>query len=377
MKVRIEIDTSTFVRFWLVVIGFAFAIYLVYMSRVALIILASAGFLALALSVPVNKLSHLIPGKSRIGATALAFLLVVAFLSAFLFIVIPPIVEQTGKLVEAVPGIVQSLTERSAGLADFVSKYNLQPQIDAAVANAKDQMSTLVTNLTTGALTQLGSFFATLGALILTLVLTFLMLVEGPEWMKRIWNLYDDEDKMQAHRSVVTRMHKVVSGYVTGQLTVSGIGATASGLAVFILSLIFSQVDAGLAAPAIAISFVLSLIPMFGATLGGTLVTLLLLINSVPAAIAYAIFFIVYQQIENNFISPTIQSKYVELSPLAVLASVTIGLYLFGLAGGIISIPIAGCVKVLIEEYLSHSNKKRAQSKQPIHKLIKKIQGEA
>ena len=73
--------------------------------------------------------------------------------------------------------------------------------------------------------------------------------------------------------------------------------------------------------PTILIVFVLSLIPMFGATIAGVLVTLLLAFNNVPAGIAYAVFFVVYQQIENNFISPAIQSKKVELSALMVLTA--------------------------------------------------------
>ena len=90
----------------------------------------------------------------------------------------------------------------------------------------------------------------------------------------------------------------------------------------------------------------------------------------------FIIFFIVYQQIENNYVSPTIQSKKVELSALAVLASVTIGLYVFGLAGGIISIPIAGCIKVLLEEYLSRAKDNRDTSEKPLAKLVKKLQGD-
>ena len=82
-----------------------------------------------------------------------------------------------------------------------------------------------------------------------------------------------------------------------------------------------------------------------------------------------------YQQLENNIISPRIQSKRIELSPLAVLAAVTVGLYVFGIAGGIISIPIAGCIKVLIESYLERSrearNEERSKEK-PFAKLVKK-----
>ena len=231
----------------------------------------------------------------------------------------------------------------------------------------------MLTSISQNILGSVGSIFGLIGATFLVLVLSFLMLVEGPVWMKRVWSLYEDTEKMEDHRTLVIKMRDVVSGYVTGQLAVSGIGALCSGAAVFLISLFIPAVPANLALPAVAISFVLSLIPMFGATIAGVLISLLLLFNSVSAGIIFAIFFIVYQQIENNFISPTIQAKYVRLSPLAVLAAVTIGLYLFGLAGGIISIPIAGCIKVFVETYVAQRRKERELNKKPLAKLVKKL----
>ena len=168
-------------------------------------------------------------------------------------------------------------------------------------------------------------------------------------------------------------MHRFVSGFMVGQLTVSSLGATFAGLAVFVLSLFF-PVPANLAIPIAALTFILSLIPMFGSTIGGTLSAILLAFNSVPAAIAYAVYFIIYQQIENNFISPTIQSKNLDLSPLAILAGLTIGLYMFGLVGGLISIPITGCVKILIEEYIRRARALREKADKPVHKLVKKLE---
>jgi predicted PurR-regulated permease PerM len=178
------------------------------------------------------------------------------------------------------------------------------------------------------------------------------MLIEGPAWLKRIWHLYKDEARMKKHRRIAGRVYGVVSGYVTGQLTVSTIGATAAGVFVFILSFIFPEVDPNLAMPTAAITFVLSLIPMFGATIGGVLIAVLLALNSIPAAIIYAVYFVVYQQIENNFIAPHIQAKRIDLTALMVLAAVTVGLYMFGVIGGIIAIPIAGSIRVFIEEFL-------------------------
>lgn len=373
MKVSVQVDTQTFVRFWLVVIGFALAGVLIYNARTGLIIVGTALFLALALNGPVSRLAKYLPGKSRIGSTAISFLVIIAMLGAFLFLAVPPIIQQTAKFVESVPSLVDGATQSWKGLAETIDKYNLQPQVDETLNSIKGNASKWATNVGSNIIGSVGSIFSFLAAFFLTIVLTFLMLIEGPQWRKRIWGLYTDQTKMVRHRNIADKMHQVVAGYVTGQLTVSGLGATFAGIAVFIISLFFPAVPGNLAIPVAAITFTLSLIPMFGATIAGILACLLLGFNAVGAAIAYAVYFIIYQQIENNFVSPTIQSKRLDLSPLAVLSAVTVGLYLFGIAGGIISIPIAGCIKVLLEDYLEHARSERKKESKPIHRFIKKV----
>ena len=88
MKVRIEIDTKTFVRFWLVVIGFAGVILALYSARAALIILGTSLFLALALNGPVSRLARHLPDRNRTLSTAISFLAVMLFLGAVIFLVI-------------------------------------------------------------------------------------------------------------------------------------------------------------------------------------------------------------------------------------------------------------------------------------------------
>lgn len=376
MKVRIQIDTETFVRFWLVVIAFVFAIFMIYLSRTALIITGGAFFLALALSVPVNAMADRIPGKSRVGATAIAFVGLIVALGAFFTLVVPPIVQQTAKIVDTAPQTLETFSTQQQAVGDFVDRYNLQPQVDNAVASARDNTEQWLTKLSTGVVTGIGSMLAAFVAMIIMLVMSFLMLVEGPKWLERLWKLYHDRTRMKRHQRLAGRMHHVVTGYVVGQLSVAGIGALASGLIVFILSL-FTDVPANLAIPSIAIAFVLALIPMFGSTLAGILIALLLVFNSLWAAVIFAVAYIIYQQIENNIISPAVQSRYIKLSPLAVLVAATIGIYLFGLIGGIIAMPIAGVIKVLLEDHLEHSAKKRVENDKPMHKLVKKITGEA
>ena len=376
MKVRIEIDTRTFVRFWLVVIGFALAALAIYSAMTGLILLGIALFLALALNGPVSRLASWLPGNSRVGGTAIAYIIVVALLSVFVFLVVPPIIQQSARFAETVPTLVDNAQSQWHGLDELIARYHLESQVQNTLESVKSNAAGWAANAGSNIVSGLGSVFGLIVSTFLVLVLSFLMLIEGPTWLKRIWGVYNDQDRMEYHKKLAGRMYNVVTGYVTGQLAVSALGASFAGLTVFILHFIFPAVPANLALPTVAIAFVFSLIPMFGATVGGALIAILLGFNDVSAGIAFVVYFVIYQQIENNFISPAIQAKTVELSALAVLAAVTIGLYVFGIAGGIISIPIAGCIKVLLEDYLARAKENRKKSERPLHKLVKKIQEE-
>jgi predicted PurR-regulated permease PerM len=352
MRVRIEIDTKTFVRFWLVVIGFVIAGFLIYSARSALTIIGVAFFLAVALSPPVNYLARILPSKSRVLSTALSYVVVVALLGAVIFLVIPPIVEQTAKFVQSVPSLVDSASKNSSGLHEFVNRYNLQPEVDKVVIATKDSAAKFASGIGSVLIDGISSVISVVTAFILVLVLSFLMLVEGPMWLDKLWGLYNDKKRREHHKKLLGKMYNMVTNYVTGQLTVSSIAGTVAGITVFVLSRII-DVPMNLAVPAAALIFVASLIPLFGEMIGSIVVAFILALNNVTAAIIFLIFFVVYQQIEANYISPKIQSKRVALPALAILVSVTIGVYLLGIAGGIISIPIAGCINVLVEDYLS------------------------
>lgn len=371
MKTRIEIDTKTFVRFWLVVFAFAAIALLLFMARNALVLLGIAFFLALALSRPVTWLSKRLPGNSRVGATAVAFLAVVVFVSAIIFLVVPPLIDQSAKLANNFPTWVENAQRQWSGLNDVIQKYNLQPQIDQAVNGVKSSLTSVATAAGESVVTGVGSVVQFLGTSIIVLFIAFFMLVEGPEWMRRIWSLYPSAVERDRHKAVIMRMYNVVTNYVTGQLVISAIDGASAAAGVLVLSLFFHEVPANLVLPVAAISFLLSLIPMFGATIGMLFGTVLIALNSVPAAIAYMVYFIIYQQIEANIVTPLVQSRSNNLTALIILASVTTGILMFGLVGGIIAIPIAGCVQILVEEYIQKVRRERARDRKadaPAHR---------
>jgi len=362
MKTRIEIDTKTFVRFWLVVFAFALAALLLYVARGALVILGVAFFMALALSRPVNKIAKRLPGNSRVGATAVAFIGVVAFIGAIIFLVIPPIIEQSAKLATTIPVWVENAQSQWTVFNGFIDKYNLQPQIDNALNSIRSSAASFAGSAGQGFIAGIGSVLAFVGTSVIVLFIAFFMLVEGPEWMKRVWALYSDRVAMERHKVLANRMYNTVTGFVTGQLTIAAIDGAVAGVGVLLLSLFFTDLPTSLILPIAALSFMMTMIPMFGATIAMLFSIFLIGLNSLPAAIIYAVYFLIYQQVEANVVTPMVQSKANNLTALIILVSVTTGIWMFGLAGGIIAIPIAGCIKILIEEYVARIQRERTRS---------------
>ncbi len=373
MKVVVDADTRTFVRFWLVPLGISLTGFALYSARTALIILGTAFFLALALNPPVTKIAKYLPGKSRAGGIALSFIFVIAFILTLMTVVVPPIVQQTSRFVETIPSVVDGLTEQYHGLDALIARYGLEAQVNQMLESIKSTATSWATGFSANIIGGVGSALSVVFMGFLVLVLSFLMLLEGPALLRKVWLLYQDQPRMTYHRQVVERMYRVVTGYVIGQLTVAAIGAVITGLIVFVISLVFAEIPGNLAVPSAAIYFLFTLIPMFGSTIAAILIALLLVLNSLVAALIFVAVYIIYQQIENNVISPLVQSKHMELSALWILAAVTVGIYVFGLAGAIISIPVAGCLKILFDEYVAFSKRKTARSEKrlPTIKLAK------
>jgi predicted PurR-regulated permease PerM len=89
------------------------------------------------------------------------------------------------------------------------------------------------------------------------------------------------------------------------------------------------------------------LIPLVGATLGAVAAIGVAALHSLFAAIVVLVFFVVYQQAENHLLQPLIMSRTVQLSALAVLVSLLLGVQLLGFLGALLAIPVAGVISVI------------------------------
>jgi predicted PurR-regulated permease PerM len=96
----------------------------------------------------------------------------------------------------------------------------------------------------------------------------------------------------------------------------------------------------------------LDLIPLVGATIGGVGIGIVAAIADFPTAlIVWGVYFIVYQQIENNILQPVIYRRTVALHPLVVLVAVLIGGSQLGVLGALLAIPVAAGLQIAARDW--------------------------
>ena len=376
MKVKIEIDTKTLIRFWLVIFGFIIFAGLIWVAKDVLIMIIIAAFLALALNDPVARITKILPGsnKNRVAATAVAYLTIVLILGALISLLTPIIADQVKHFSKDLPQIVKNYTGEESGIRRFIVENHLEGMISQAVDSITRSINSSVSKLGDFFFGSIASIVGWLISLFMILAMAFLMLVEGPDLIDKIFKVfYTDKTLEKDHRRILSRMYGTVSGYVSSIVTICSISATCGSIATAILALIFG-LPIALVPPIAVLLFIFGMIPMVGATIAGLLSAVILGLNAPTAGLFFLIYFLIYQQVENNVISPMIQARNNQLSALIIFVALTIGVYAFGLLGALLAIPLEACIKNLVQEQLkSRKRRTREENSEKFVELLKKI----
>lgn len=360
MSKLIETDTKTFVKFWMVPLVIMLVITILYQALAGLIIIGISIFLAIALKPLVRRVNifftkHFGTEKRHQTASAvLAYIIVVVIIGGIIAVIGPVVVSETSKFIQQAPEMVEKNFGGWDGINNFGKNFGIN-DLHAEIVNALDNLSkNILGSIGTNFVASVSSIADVGMKIVLVLVLTLLFLLEGPSLVERFWQSLSSGEQnkkpITVAQRILSKMANVISTYVSRQLLVAFLDGCASALIVFIISL-FTDVSSSLAIPMGMITMIFYMIPMFGQFIGGSLVTLILASTAPLASVIFAAVYILYAQIENNIISPKIQGNALKLPAVAILCAVIIGMYMFGLLGAIIAIPIAGCIRVLVDEY--------------------------
>ena len=346
-KVEVVLSTKTIFQVVLVILSVVMAISAVNKASHALTLLFVALFLALGLNAPVHWLSEKLPGKKRGNrtlATGLSFIVILFIFAGFVATVVPPLVKQTGNFIEDVPHLVEDVRDQNSGLGQFIRRYNLEKEVD----KFSDQLSSRLTNLSGSLVGTFSKITSSIFSMVTVLVLIFMMLIEGPKWLN-VFKRFLPKHKQEHADKLAGGMYKVIKSYVNVQILLAAMAA----IFVFIPLLIL---DVSYPVALMVVVFICGLIPLVGHTIGAILVSLIALTSSPSDAVIIFIYYVTYQQIENYILQPKIQGNATNMSPLLVFSSVIVGVSFNGLLGGLVAIPIAGCIRILVLDYVDRRN---------------------
>jgi predicted PurR-regulated permease PerM len=311
-------------------------LYLLWLVRSTLLLVFISVFLAVALGPAVAFFRR--RGVPRGLAILIVYVLIAASVFGVGLLIVPPIVNQVDQLATDVPGYVDDL-RNNGQVRKFDDKYHvtakLKEQATKLPEHLGDAAGTL-SSITVGA-------FGAIVQLVTVLTMTFFLLLDGERIAGFLLRIRGPTREAR-YRRIAGDIYRSTAGYVAGNLLIS----LAAGLSTYVMLLIL---DVPFAVPLAVLMSFLDLIPLVGATLGGITIGLVTLFNNFPTStIAWVIFFIIYQQVENNVLQPIVYRRTVNVAPLAVIVAILIGGSLLGILGALVAIPIAATLQIIIRD---------------------------
>jgi predicted PurR-regulated permease PerM len=302
----------------------------------------AALFLALGLDPAVSWLEK--KGFPRWAAILTVLVAVLGVLTGVFFAIVPIIVEQVANLSKVIPDLVTAVNT-STFIQDAQRQFpglDVQKIAESATDYLGGNLTTITTTVIQSGLAVLGGVFGGLIILILTLYFTASL-----NSMKRATYQLVPASKRERFTDLSEQITRAVGRYVVGQAALASVNGV---LSFIFLSIIGAPFPALLA----FIAFLLSLIPLVGTITGSVIIVLTCLIpeigSSIPTAIAAAVYYLIYMQLEAYVISPRIMNRAVSVPGAVVVVAALAGGSLLGLLGALIAIPVAASILIIYRQ---------------------------
>ena len=307
-----------------------------------LVLIFVAMFLAIGLNPAVTRLRSW--GLPRGLAVTVIALTVVLLLCGGVLALVPPLVTQTGQLIENVPGYIESL-QRNEAVRDLVQRYDILNKVQSALDAGT------VTNALGGVVGGAKLLFGTIFNVLTVIVLVIYFLAAFDRIKENGYALVP-RSRRQRVRLLTDEILGKVGAYMVGAIAI----AVLAGVCTWVFAVVV-----GLAYPfALAVVVaVCDLIPQIGATLGAVIVSLVGLADSLGTGIACIVFFLIYQQIENYLIYPNVMRRSVKVSDVAAVVAALLGGALFGVIGALVAIPMVAAIQLIGREVVIPSQQQR------------------
>jgi predicted PurR-regulated permease PerM len=306
-------------------------------SQIFVLILIAL-FLATGLNPAVEALRK--RNLSRSAAVTVIFSSVILFVIFFALVVVPPVITQGTNLIESAPQLLQDLMKNET-INQLNTQYGLidtlQEKLKSVTSDGTLLISTFGGVIGVGK-SVLSGFFTALTILVLTLY----FITSLPQAVNLGLSLVPASRRDRVGlltNAVIAR----VGSFVGSQILIAAMAA----VFVTILSIIL-----GLPSPIAIGMFILvaALIPLIGHFIGAGIFTLIALSQSLVIGVIAFVAYVVYVQVENYVVTPRIMKRTLSVPGAVTIIAALIGSSLLGLVGGLLAVPVAASIILILDE---------------------------
>ena len=279
-------------------------------------------------------------GLKRGASVGAVMGLVLLFVAAFIAIAAPPLIDQGNQLVNNAPQLVRDLNN-NAFINDLNNRYgvidSLQTRVDSVIKDGQF------------AITAFGGVIGVGKAVVSGLVSTFTILVLTLYFLAALPQVVAISLRFvpATRRDRVSKLSNAIIARVGSFVGGQGIIAILAAVFILVMGLIIGM---PYTAPLAMVVLVCGFIPLVGHFIGMSIVSLVSITKSPTTALIALGSYIIYVQIENYVITPKIMRKSLAIPGLVTLIAALLGTSLLGLIGGLLAVPIAAAVLLIIDE---------------------------
>jgi predicted PurR-regulated permease PerM len=306
-------------------------------------------FLGLVFEYPVRFIMRK-TSLSRGLAATVTLLGSAAAVGVLFLLLLVPLVGSVRDFLQDLPTIVENLRDADglSWLGDSGAAGNVQDGSEEIAVSVPDAISAV--------LGIAGDFFTVFLALFTILFICLFLLTDVGNLKRSLASVLMPGQE-ERWLSVWERVTEAVSRWAIGVVVIATIAGTVQGTTAWLLGSSYAialGVIAGL----------LDMIPNIGATISGfILVPTLWAEEGAVAALIMLVVILVYQQVENNVLTPKIQGKAVNLSAFFIIVSVTLFGALLGVLGALTAVPLAATIQIFVQELTKARRERVAEAK--------------
>ena len=306
-------------------------------SAVFILIIISI-FLAAGLNPAVMFFQN--RGLNRGASVGAVMASVLLFVAAFIAVAVPPLIDQGNQLLDNAPALIKDLNN-NAFINDLNNKYgvidSLQTKIDSLIKDGQFAITAFGGVIGVGKAVVSG-----LVSTITILVLTLYFLASLPQVIN-IGLRFVPATRRDRVSKLTNAIVGRIGSFVGGQAIIAALAATF----ILIMGLIVGMPYPG---PLAMVVLICGFIPLVGHFIGMSIVTVVSLTDSLTTAAIALGAYILYVQIENYVITPRIMRKSLAIPGLVTIIAALLGASLLGLVGGLLAVPIAAAVLLILDE---------------------------